>query len=86
MNADVHFPCTVDLPNLTQQYRVKPCFEDIDKTKMREVLEHMTSYYNRYYQSTNGVKSATWLHNHISEVSRWMGCRWWEADNRVFYP
>ncbi|KAK4686779.1 bacterial leucyl aminopeptidase, partial [Tremellales sp. Uapishka_1] len=56
------------LPNLTHQRWVRPCFEDISTDKMRTVLEHMTGYYNRYYFSTNGEKSARWLHDHIAEI------------------
>jgi leucyl aminopeptidase len=60
---------TVDMPELTQQRFVKPCFEDVSTKEMHRVLKHMTSFYNRYYHSTNGEKSARWLHDHISEVS-----------------
>ena len=58
-----------DMPDLTQQKFVKPCFEDISTDKMHDVLKHMTSYYSRYYHSTDGEKSARWLHDHLSEVS-----------------
>lgn len=36
---------------------------------MRDVLEHMTGYYTRYFGSTTGERSAAWLHDHIAEVS-----------------
>ena len=57
-----------DMPELSQQRFVKPCFEDVSTKEMHRVLKHMTSYYNRYYHSTNGEKSARWLHDHISQV------------------
>ncbi|ORY25532.1 hypothetical protein BCR39DRAFT_499090 [Naematelia encephala] len=56
------------MPNLTQQKFVKPCFADISTKKMHDVLHHMTSYYSRYYHSTTGAQSATWLHDHIAEI------------------
>lgn len=35
---------------------------------MSHVLEHMTSYYTRYFGSVTGEESAQWLHDHIAEV------------------
>jgi leucyl aminopeptidase len=35
---------------------------------MHDVLEHMTSYYTRYFGSVTGEESAQWLHDHIADV------------------
>lgn len=35
---------------------------------MHDVLQHMTSYYNRYYGDFHGEQSSEWLHDHIAEV------------------
>jgi leucyl aminopeptidase len=36
---------------------------------MQEVLRHMTSYYTRYFGSTEGEQSSQWLYDHIAEVT-----------------
>lgn len=35
---------------------------------MFDVLQHMTGYYNRYFDDIHGELSAEWLHDHISQV------------------
>lgn len=35
---------------------------------MHKDLEHLTSYYTRYFGSVTGERSALWLHNQIAEV------------------
>jgi leucyl aminopeptidase len=35
---------------------------------MHDVLKHMTSYYNRFYNAKFGQLSAEWLHGHIAKV------------------
>lgn len=57
-----------DLPALSHQRYVKPLFSKISTKTMSSVLEHMTSYYTRYFGSVTGEKSAMWLHDHISDV------------------
>ncbi|GKZ39766.1 hypothetical protein AbraIFM66950_001153, partial [Aspergillus brasiliensis] len=37
------------LPKLSHKGLVKPLFSQIETDRMHDVLEHMTSYYNRYY-------------------------------------
>lgn len=32
------------------------------------VLEHLTGYYNRYFDDIHGELSSEWIHNHVSEV------------------
>jgi leucyl aminopeptidase len=58
-----------DLPKLAHQRWVKPCFDDISTQEMHDNLAHLTSYYNRYYYSINGEKSARWIHDYLSKVS-----------------
>ena len=68
-NGDERNALTGDLPDLNQQRFVRPCFDDISTDEMRKALTHLTSFYNRYYHSTTGERSARWLHDHIAEVS-----------------
>ncbi|KAF3763322.1 Zn-dependent exopeptidase [Cryphonectria parasitica EP155] len=57
-----------NLPNLTHQRLVKPLFPKISTKRMHDVLEHMTSYYNRYYGGPTGEESSQWLHDHIQSI------------------
>ncbi|OLN97745.1 Leucine aminopeptidase 1-like protein 4 [Colletotrichum chlorophyti] len=56
------------LPNLTHQRLVKPLFPKVNQTKMHDVLAHMTSYYNRYFDGPTGEESSQWLHDHIAQI------------------
>ncbi|KAL7419745.1 hypothetical protein Q5752_005661 [Cryptotrichosporon argae] len=62
------FAGSAHTPDLTHQRWVRPCFADVSTKKMAKVLKHMTSYFNRYYHSVNGARSARWLHDHIAEI------------------
>lgn len=35
---------------------------------MRGVLQHLSSFYTRYFGSTDGEQSAQWLHRQLAEV------------------
>ena len=59
----------IDLPNLTHQRLVKPLLPQVSVQRMHHVLEHMTSYYTRYFFSETGAQSAQWLHDHIAMVA-----------------
>jgi leucyl aminopeptidase len=56
------------LPNLTHQRYVKPLFRQVSTERMYDVLKHMTSFYTRYFGSTDGEQSAQWLHDHIAQI------------------
>ncbi|KID84799.1 peptidase [Metarhizium guizhouense ARSEF 977] len=56
------------LPSLSHQHIVKPLLPQVSTKRMRHVLEHMTSYYTRYFGSVTGEESAQWLHDHIAEI------------------
>jgi leucyl aminopeptidase len=58
------------LPELSHQRYVKPLFSKISTKRMHDVLRHMTSYYTRYFGSTEGEQSSQWLYNHIAEIIR----------------
>jgi leucyl aminopeptidase len=47
---------------------VKPLFRQVSTENMHDVLKHMTGYYTRYFGSTDGEKSALWLHDHIAKI------------------
>ncbi|PYI09916.1 peptidase family M28 [Aspergillus sclerotiicarbonarius CBS 121057] len=57
-----------NLPDLAHKRLVKPLFAHIETQRMYDVLQHMTSYYNRYYGDFHGEMSAEWLHSHIAEI------------------
>ncbi|TWU76152.1 hypothetical protein ED733_001274 [Metarhizium rileyi] len=58
------------LPKLSHQRIVKPLFPQVSTKRMRHVLDHLTSYYTRYFGSVTGEESAQWLHDHIAEIIR----------------
>jgi leucyl aminopeptidase len=68
VNTYLNFSGAIDLPPFVHQSLVKPLFPKVSTQRMYDVLEHMTSYYTRYYGSTTGERSALWLHDHIAEV------------------
>ncbi|GJC87864.1 leucine aminopeptidase 1 [Colletotrichum liriopes] len=59
---------TADLPKIAHQSLVKPLFPKVNQTEMHDVLQHMTSYYNRYYGGPTGEESSVWLHDHIAGI------------------
>ena len=36
---------------------------------MHDVLEHLTSYFQRSYWTTIGEKSSVWIHDYVDDVS-----------------
>jgi bacterial leucyl aminopeptidase len=68
VNTYLNSAGALDLPPFVHQSLVKPLFPKVSTQHMHDVLEHMTSYYTRYYGSTTGERSALWLHDHIAEV------------------
>ncbi|KAF5515400.1 Leucine aminopeptidase 1 [Colletotrichum siamense] len=57
-----------NLPKITHQRLIKPLFPKVNQTEMHDVLAHMTSYYNRYFDGPTGEESSQWLHDHIAEI------------------
>ncbi|KAK2041985.1 peptidase family M28 [Colletotrichum somersetense] len=57
-----------NLPDITHQRLVRPLFSKVNQTAMRDVLEHMTGFYNRYYGGPTGEQSSVWLHDHIAGI------------------
>ncbi|EED18305.1 aminopeptidase, putative [Talaromyces stipitatus ATCC 10500] len=47
--------------------------KNLNKTNMRNNLEHFTSFHTRYYKSEYGVESATWLYDQISDIVKSSG-------------
>ena len=56
------------MPDLVHQRYIKPLFRQVSTQRMHDVLKHMTSYYTRYFGSTEGEQSSQWLYNHIAEI------------------
>ncbi|KAL1917653.1 uncharacterized protein VTP21DRAFT_4046 [Calcarisporiella thermophila] len=57
------------IPKLaTKQTLVNPLLAKLSIDRMKADLEAFTSFPNRYYQSAEGVKSATWLLDQISQI------------------
>ncbi|KAI8631588.1 peptidase family M28 [Xylariaceae sp. FL1651] len=67
-DVDTSWAGQAHLPRLVHQSLVKPLFPKISTDKMRDVLKHMTGYYNRYYGDVYGEQSAQWLHDHIADI------------------
>jgi leucyl aminopeptidase len=57
------------LPDLKYQRSVKPLFPNISTDRMREVLGHLTSYFQRSYWTTIGEESSVWIHDYVDDVS-----------------
>ncbi|GKT58237.1 peptidase family M28 [Colletotrichum tofieldiae] len=57
-----------NLPKIAHQSLVKPLFPKVNQTEMHDVLQHLTSYYNRYYGGPTGEESSVWLHDHIAGI------------------
>ncbi|KAJ5999854.1 peptidase family M28 [Penicillium waksmanii] len=56
------------LPDLVHERLIRPLFPFVDTERMFGVLEHMTGYYNRYFDDIHGELSSEWLYNHISQI------------------
>lgn len=56
--------------SIDQDDVVNPMLEDVDEEKITEVINHLSSYHNRYYKSPTGVES-----------SKWIGAKWFELSN-----
>ncbi|KAK5788366.1 hypothetical protein VI817_009324 [Penicillium citrinum] len=56
-----------NLPDLVHERFIRPLFALVDTGRMFDVLQHMTGYYNRYFDDIHGELSAEWLHDHISQ-------------------
>lgn len=57
----VHYPGKMEhRDNVTQLAR------GLSKQNMKQNLEHFTSYHTRYYKSSTGVESATWLYEQVA--------------------
>ncbi|KAH8172477.1 peptidase family m28 domain-containing protein [Sarocladium implicatum] len=58
------------LPDLKYQRSVKPLFPNISTDRMREVLGHLTSYFQRSYWTTIGEESSVWIHDYVDDIIR----------------
>lgn len=47
---------------------IAPLTQHLSKDSMRQHLETFTSFHTRYYKSSTGVESATWLYEQIVEI------------------
>ncbi|KAI1419194.1 peptidase [Xylaria sp. FL1777] len=56
------------LPKLAHQSLVTPLFPKISTDNMRDVLAHLSGFYNRYYGDVYGEQSAQWLHDQILAI------------------
>lgn len=56
------------LPKLSHHGIIKPLLPRVSTERMRKDLEHLTSYYTRYFGSVIGERSALWLHDQIAEI------------------
>ncbi|KAK5626741.1 hypothetical protein RRF57_002456 [Xylaria bambusicola] len=66
--VDASWAGKAHLPELSHQSLVKPLFSKISTDNMRDVLTHLTGFYNRYYGDVYGEHSAQWLHDQIADI------------------
>ncbi|KAJ5329102.1 hypothetical protein N7452_009492 [Penicillium brevicompactum] len=45
---------------------ILPLAKTLDKKNMKSNLEHFTSFHTRYYKSSTGIESATWLFDQVT--------------------
>ncbi|KAI7773361.1 hypothetical protein LA080_011110 [Diaporthe eres] len=57
-----------NLPKLTHQNLIKPLFPRVSTSRMRDILEHFSGYYNRWFAGETGEESSRWLHDHIADI------------------
>jgi len=53
----------------THQSTVNPLLNQLNQENFRANLIHFSSYQNRYYTSTYGVQSSTWIFNQVSSIA-----------------
>lgn len=56
--------------SIDQDDVVAPMLQDVQEEKIAEVINHLSSYHNRYYKSPTGVES-----------SKWIGEKWFQLSN-----
>lgn len=76
---------TVKFPSKTlYNDTVKSLAKDLEKKNMRKHLETFTSFHTRYYKSSYGVQSATWLYEQVSSTVKAAGADKYGATVKKF--
>ncbi|TDZ18663.1 Leucine aminopeptidase 1 [Colletotrichum orbiculare MAFF 240422] len=57
-----------NLPKIAHQRLVRPLFPKVNQTRMRDVLTHLSGFYNRYFDGPTGEESSQWLHDHVADI------------------
>jgi leucyl aminopeptidase len=55
---------------IEQHDLVKRLLVEVEEIKIRQTIEKLSSFHNRYYQSEHGVNSQEWLYQHWIELSK----------------
>ena len=55
---------------INQQDRIKPLLELVNEKKILAVIEKLTKFHNRYYQSETGYQSQQWLKGKWEEITQ----------------
>lgn len=55
---------------INQQDRIRPLIELVDEKKILAVIEKLTTFHNRYYQSETGYQSQQWLKGKWEELTQ----------------
>lgn len=63
---------------------VAPLAQSLSKDNMKSNLEYFTSFYTRYYRSSTGIESATWLYNQVLAVMEQSGATAYGATVEQF--
>lgn len=69
---------------LSYRDEIVPLAKELSKSNMRKNLEHFSSFHTRYYKSSTGIESATWLFQQVSDVVKKSGATAYGATVEEF--
>ncbi|KAF2147635.1 leucine aminopeptidase 1 [Myriangium duriaei CBS 260.36] len=75
----VHYPL-----KMAHESSVRPLLAKLDKSSMRQNLEKLTSFKNRYYKSRTGAQAAEWLLKLVQTTLNETGATKYKATVRAF--
>jgi len=48
---------------------IEPLLEELSPAELQQSVRHLSSYFDRFYQSETGVQAARWIHDQFSKLS-----------------
>ncbi|KXN74008.1 Zn-dependent exopeptidase, partial [Conidiobolus coronatus NRRL 28638] len=74
--AAVQIQDNYQFPTNTREKKiVKKAIKELSQDRARKFITHLSSYHNRYFNTTNGVNAARWIHDQAADVARKYGRR-----------